>query len=789
MRRLETLLRVMRIALSGDLFHRETFEAIARVLDEEVRIGCLAVVVPEPTGKRLYAVSPGSEGVKLPPFGIVFPHAPENETVLTTGKSKIKNDTRVGDELDRIAVAWGFLSYALYPIRSGPDPKTAPIVGKLVVAFREAGAAESAPAELFEEIAAIFGTIFHRAVSLSRVRRLAMILETSSDAMLAWDADGRITDANTAASALSGVAHDELLGRSIGELFEALPKEAAPSTRLTMRRHDGELVPVSVTMTRVADDPLVASHALIRDESHLVAKEREAAQHLARIAELDKELRTILDNAPLVIFRIDTASGELAYLNLHAERLLGVPTEQALATRDFLRSIHLDADGMAAFDDAVACARAGAVSPAYEARLRGREGRPIAVRGTVYPLISERGDVIAVEGTLADVSVEQEIRQRLVQADRLSTLGTLAASVAHEINNPAAFMLLGLSALSRMIEDCKELEEASSKMSVRQMLAELRDATTRIVDIARDLRLFVSPGPGRSAQRLADPNEAVESALTLTRGRMMERANIVRRLEPVPPVRIDPGRLGQVIVNLLVNAAQALPRDRIDGRENVVTVTTRSAGEDVEIEVADTGIGIPEEHVRLIWLPFFTTKDPDAGSGLGLSITRDIVERAGGTVRVASDEHGTRFVVTLPAADGAKEPSPLPPVATAATAERRTVLVVEDEVTLARRLASELGHVHSVTVVHRGREALRLLLEQSFDVVLCDLRMPDLSGEALYATVRERDAAQARAFVFMTGVGFLPEVQDFFRETGRPVLEKPFSVERALEAIARVRAE
>jgi CheY-like chemotaxis protein len=270
----------------------------------------------------------------------------------------------------------------------------------------------------------------------------------------------------------------------------------------------------------------------------------------------------------------------------------------------------------------------------------------------------------------------------------------------------------------------------------------------------------------------------------------------VRRLEPVAPVRIDRGRLGQVLVNLLVNAAQALPRTRDDGRENVVTVSTRSAGDLVEIEVADNGVGIPEEHLPLIWTPFFTTKDADSGTGLGLWITRDIVERAGGEIRVGpgidagSKLVGTRFVVTLPVVASPDElsSSAPPPRAAASSGARLSVLVVEDEVTFARRLASELGQIHAVTVVHGGREALRLLTERPYDVVLSDLRMPDVSGEALYAAIRARDEAQARAFVFMTGIGFLPEVQDFLGGTGQPVLHKPFGIDRALEAIATASA-
>jgi signal transduction histidine kinase/CheY-like chemotaxis protein len=516
------------------------------------------------------------------------------------------------------------------------------------------------------------------------------------------------------------------------------------------------------------------------------------------------------------------------YLNRHAERLLGVPTAEALRTPGFLRDAHADREGVVAFDAAVALAGRGARGGPYEARLRRRGGDEITVRGTVYPLLAEGGVVVAIEGVLADVSAEHAARTRLVEADRLSTLGTLAAGVAHEINNPAAFILLGLDIFDRLLSGPGVSMDAAVASSAHETLRDLRDSIRRIVDIARDLRLFASPpAPDGGRRTVVDVNRTVESALSLTRSQILERAGIDPHLEEVPPVLMDDGRLGQVVVNLLVNAAQAIPKSYAG--EHHVTVATRSDGRTVEIEVRDTGVGIPEENLARIWQPFFTTKSPDVGTGLGLSISREIVERAGGTIHVESPvamgepvtmgetpkppaqsvtmgetpkppaqpvRHpaagaaplpGARFVIRLPAAGRSEAtlpppPSPLP--ADAPPAAR--VLIVEDEATLARALAEEIGRQHEVVVAGGAEAALALLGETHFDVVLCDLRMPGLSGEALYAQVLDRAPHAAERFVFMTGVGFGADVERFLSESGRPVLEKPFAASLALETIARV---
>ncbi|MBX3206780.1 MAG: PAS domain S-box protein [Labilithrix sp.] len=809
-RHLAAMNEVLRVAAhDNNLFRRETFEALARVLSRYLPLDCLAIVVPDPAGKRLYAASLAEGGRPLPPFGARFPHSPKEESVLTKGTIKLCDDTRNAETLDQIAVQWGFLSYAIVPIRQRswtledagrPSPpareETGAIVGKVIVAFREPGFASKAPIDLLQLLASLFGETFDRSVTRTRERRLAMILETSGDAMLAWDEDGRISDANVAAATLIGASRAALIGTPISEVLdldELPPPSAAPRavrTTLTPRSSErSEPITVSVTMTAVQDDPLVSMHALIRDESHVVIAEREAAHHLSRVHELEKELRTLLDNAPLIIFRLDACGGVLKYLNRHAERVLGVPTSEALHTPGFLRALHRDPDALRAFDGALEHARAGRASPSYEARLQWHAGHEIAVRGTIYPHRGDDGAVVAIEGILADVSAEHAARSRAIQADRLSIVGLLAASVAHEINNPASFILLGLGTMDKVLSVLAEAEPSAT--SARELLKELNDSTKRIVRIARDLRLFASPSrEAPESASVVDVNEVVESALSLARGRIMERASLVTDLSDVPPVRMDAGRLGQVLLNLLVNAADAITKGSESSTVEIVTRRTESL---VEILVSDTGSGISKENLQRIWAPFFTTKSPDAGTGLGLSISRDIITRAGGEIRVvsptfetASGPRGSLFILSLPAAGDSCTSWPPPPARAVGRRSfpRRRVLIVDDERPLARALAEELEVHHDVAIAYDAASALRQLAKTRFDTVLCDLRMPGTSGESLYGLVRQQDPEQARAFVFMSGIGFVPEVERFLAASGRPLLQKPFEPGRVLAAIA-----
>jgi PAS domain S-box-containing protein len=799
---------VLKLVLRHDnLLQPAAFEELAETISRFVSFGQMAVIAPEGEERRLFAVSP-APSAPVVPFGARLPRAeggPRKEPFFC-------DDTRTGNQLEQATAAAGYFSYVVLPMRADGQKR---VVAEMVFAFPKVGEARGAAIDLLQDIADIVGESFERVMRLTRERRLAMILETSNDAMLAWDRDGRVTDLNAAAAALANRSREQLLGAQVADLLVPVPDPAhrpGAEQRVELLARDAAgattRVIVGATLTEVVDDPVVRMSARLRDVRDVLATEQEALLQQARmreleeqhrnllidqaasLLELEEQHRTLLDNAPLIIFRLNPRTTELVYLNRHAERLLGVPTREALDTRGFLRAAHADPEGVAAFDAAVARAQSGTGALPYEARLRRRHGEEITARGIVYPLLSEPGGVVAIEGVLADVSAEQAARTRLIQNDRLSTLGTLAAGVAHEINNPAAFILLGLDMLDRLLHGAGVKMEPAVARSAQDLVSELRDSIRRIVDIARDLRLFASPpAPEGSRRTVVDVNRTVEGAISLTRGQILERAQLVRRFEEVPPVIMDDGRLGQVVVNLLVNAAQAIQKTL--ARDHTVTVGTRSDGRVVEIDVRDTGVGIAEDNLSRIWQPFFTTKGPD-GTGLGLSISREIIERAGGTIRAESPAvlggpgDGARFVISLPAAGRGDAVTPISSPLPRMPPERVSVLVVEDEASLARALAEELGRMHEVVVAEGALRALDLLAKQRFDVVLCDLRMPDMSGEALYSEVAARDPPQAAGFIFMTGVGFGADVERFLASAGRPVLEKPFSADEALDVIVRL---
>jgi len=781
------------LAGADDILEVEAFEALTDIVRTELHCVQMGVTVPEGDGHfRVHALSQGPASASIPLRVRVPTIARVFDRVQRQGRVYRCEDASGGTGPELLMSASGVAAYAHIPLFDVAGL----VVAGLTVGFDAKERLAAVSDELFAEWASVVALGVCRAVGGARSRRLAMILDTSGDAMIAWDADRIITDVNSAALDLTEMSRPELIGSRVEDLLGPVSASIASTPafgwRLKLRTPAGRIRMVSATITRVRGDPIVSAHALLRDLDQVIRAETESQQHVARVRELEGRHRALLDNAPLVIFRLDPETSELRFLNRYAERLLGVPTQEALETPNFLRDVHADADGATAFQAALAHARLATSSPPYDARLRRRVGEAVAVRGTIYPVMDDRGRVVSIEGVLADVSAEQAALARLVQTDRLSTLGTLAAAVAHEINNPAAFMLLGLDMLARAIDEPSDTRR--EQLNVRTTIDELRDSMKRIVDIARDLRLFAgAPGTDDVNVAIVDVNCTLESALSLTRGKLLERAEIVRDLGELPPVLIADGRLAQVLVNLLVNAAHAIPKPQAGRppRAHVISVATRSDGHQVEIEVRDSGSGITPEILSRIWQPFFTTKGPDLGTGLGLSISKSIIERAGGTIFAESPPDGAtcgaRFVIRLPAAGSEERAIPITstPVP-AAPQQRNRVLLVEDEAALARALTEHISKLHDVTVAKNGLEAIERIDESDYGAILCDLRMPGMSGEELYETVERRDAGLARRFVFMTGVGFGADVERFLAASGRPVLEKPFPIEDALAQIAKV---
>jgi PAS domain S-box-containing protein len=413
--------------------------------------------------------------------------------------------------------------------------------------------------------------------------------------------------------------------------------------------------------------------------------------------------------------------------------------------------------------------------------------------------------LVDVDGSRVLVAALHDLsdRHRAEEASRLAALGTLAAGVAHDINNPLSYVVSNLAHLTNYLSAVPD-RDGSVRAEVLEPLAEAEDGARRVRDIVRQLGAFARAD---EASGPVDPGRVLRGALAMAGNEVRHRARIVTDLAATPAVIASEGRLGQVFVALLVNAAQAIPEGRAERHEIRVTLAAR--GDDVVVEIADTGQGMSVATRSRIFEPFFTTRAPGSGSGLGLAIAHSVVTRLGGRIDVESTQgQGSLFRVTLPAARGvtvpsarraqAHPPTPPPPTARSRGAEapspplvaagRLRVLVVDDEPLVSKALARLLAG-HDVVTSNDGREALaRVSAGERFDAVVCDLMMPELSGMELYGAVSAVAPELARRFIFITGGAFTDSARDFVARARSPFLEKPVdrsTLQAAVRDVAR----
>jgi nitrogen-specific signal transduction histidine kinase/CheY-like chemotaxis protein len=396
-----------------------------------------------------------------------------------------------------------------------------------------------------------------------------------------------------------------------------------------------------------------------------------------------------------------------------------------------------------------------------------------------------------------DVTERKQLETRLVQADRLAALGTMAAGVAHEINNPLAYVLLNLEWIARKLPALAN--DPTGLDALMDMLKEAREGADRVSAIVRDLRCF-SRADGES-RRYVDLCDIVQSAVKIAGHEVRQRAQVTTSLEPVRSVWANEGRLEQVVINLLLNAAQAMAESSAD--QNEIRVSVRPEGEThAVLEVSDNGRGIPADVQPRIFDPFFTTKPVGVGTGLGLTVCHSIVASLGGTITAYSQPgEGTTLRVVLPTSTGHRSDPPPPsrepvvprdvPSASATTriAPRTEaaarVLVVDDEPSIGAALGELLAAEHEIVAVRSARDALKLLLsEEPFDVIFCDVIMPQMSGIDLYRSLRAERPGLERRIVFMSGGAFTSSTAEFLASVDNRRVEKPFNV-ALIEKIVR----
>ncbi|MDX2022775.1 MAG: ATP-binding protein [Deltaproteobacteria bacterium] len=391
---------------------------------------------------------------------------------------------------------------------------------------------------------------------------------------------------------------------------------------------------------------------------------------------------------------------------------------------------------------------------------------------------------------MRDVTDARDLEVRRLQAEKLASIGLLAAGVAHEINNPASFVLHNLDSVLSVLQTMDEKLASQPRVArslgaqalmfdAMSILQESKEGMARITRIVRDLHSFSRVDD--DTQVATDANVSLESALSMLRNELRYRATVIRDLRATRHVPGGAARLGQVFLNIILNAAHAMSEGGPE--RNRLWVRSFDTPSGVVVEIQDSGPGIAADVMSRVFESFYTTKPRGVGTGLGLPISRDIVLSLGGKIEAESEPgRGALFRVTLPFL-AAKDQPPSPKVE-GRTGRRRRVLAVDDETLLLKAYRRMLIDHHDVEIRGSATEALALLaIDRDFDVILCDLQMPGMSGAEFFAAVRELYPELPQRFLFITGGAFAPEARRFLEESPPACIHKPFALDELLSRI------
>jgi PAS domain S-box-containing protein len=478
--------------------------------------------------------------------------------------------------------------------------------------------------------------------------------------------------------------------------------------------------------------------------------------------------QALVENAPDAI--VVSRDGIVLYANAAAACLLGHDDASELVGKPMTFLDRRAVDVMRRRIEQMAATGERLVPREYPARRR--DGTEIVAE--IASTIVEFDGAPAVLAYARDVTERTRLRAQLAHADRLAALGTMAAGVAHEINNPLSFIGMAVDMLERRVgpEDT-------------HLVAEVRTGVDRITAIVRDLRFFgrdddEPPGP-------IDLAETIAAAERLVLHEIRPRGRIVKEYTDLPPVVGVERHITQVFVQLLLHAAHALD----EGRAGRIFLSCRVTAGNVVVTIADDGRGMPPDALAVVFEPFAAMPAAGTGTGLRLSICRDIVVRYGGDLVAKSTVgEGTTMEVTLVRAerpaDAAALAPPRVPTSLGVTKPWR-VLLVDDEPIIVRALTRALGARAAVVGETVSERALDLILaEPGFDVVVCDVMMPGMSGIDLHARVARAKPEAAARMVFVTGGAYAPRERAYLERIPNLRLEKPFHVARLVAAIEQV---
>ena len=556
-------------------------------------------------------------------------------------------------------------------------------------------------------------------------------------------------------------------GAMLSAQLQAMGRARRP--RMRLRRKDGTELWGDVSAVMFTADGRKCILQLVRDVTASI-------EHEERLRQQKELLQTVFDHIPVmaILFGDDHRP---RFINREAELVLGWALED-WQTGSVLESCFPDPDTQSQAREVVTKTPGRWVELSACTRL----GR--AIETTWYGVALAGGGALVIgQDVTAQKTAAREVRlleDRLRRKQKLESLGTLAAGVAHEVNNPLTWLMGNVECLKVLLDDHAEALPARVIEELSDIAIEMRDGTERIRRIVAGLKPFTRVDEDEFGP--VDLLDVLDTAVEMAGNEIRHRARLVRRIRKVPPVYGNHARLTQVFVNLLINAAQAIARGH--AADNRIRIATRMVDETrVCVTVADTGVGVPEPVLDRIFEPFFTTRAPER-TGLGLSICHSIIESCGGEIEVVSQPgEGAYFHVYLQVSS-----EPLARPATPLTlnqAQPARVLVVDDEISVCQAIRRGLRG-HHVSVAQSGREALVRMAEEDYDVILCDIIMPDLTGIDVFTAACETRPDYAERIVFMTGGPFTESARAFLTRTERKVLPKPIDLAQLRTVVAEV---